>query len=381
MINGDRIRQAREIKGLTQAELASKVGVSQSAIAQLESNSNQLVFEPLEAKVDAIAFHTRFPKAFFYQDSAPEFPLGSLLYRHRSSLLKREDKCRFHQLGRLVYELADKMVANGVRAPEVTLPKVVGEQPSVAAGITRAKLGLSPDTPAKNLLNRLEKSGVFVFMLPDEVSELDSYSVWADTEPRRPVIVLCGAKSGDRQRYNLAHELGHLVMHHSFPDGLKNVEREANLFAAALLLPKEAMMREILPPITLTSLAAMKPRWGVSIAALIERSVALGIITDRQARYLRKQKRDLKWDKQEPENLYIKPEKPRGLKRMAEVLHGFPANAKKLAAYNNARVSLVHEILVAHAEKPSPHKQESEPTVGRTENVIQFRKKGVLAAK
>lgn len=377
MINGDRIRQAREISGLTQADLGFKVGVSQSAIAQLESNSNQLIFAPSESTVEAIAFHTRFPKSFFYQDSAPEFPLGSLLYRHRSSLLKREDKYRFHQLGRLTYELADKMAAKGVRTPEVAIPKVTGESPSVAARLTRAKLGLSPDTPVKNLLNRLEKSGVFVFILPDEISELDSYSVWADTEPRRPVIVLCGAKSGDRQRYNLAHELGHLVMHNSFPDGLKNVEREANIFAAALLLPKEAMVREIVPPVTLTTLAEMKPRWGVSIAALIERTLALDIITDRQARYLRKQIRDQGWDRTEPENLYIKPEKPRGLKRMAEVLHGIPVNARKVAAYNNARVSLVHEILSAHADKPSPAKQESAPIKDR-ENVIQFRKKPVL---
>jgi len=380
MINGDRIRQAREISGLTQTELSEKVGVSQSAIAQLESGSNQLLFEPSEATVDAIAFHTRFPKAFFYQDSAPEFPLGSLLYRHRSSLLKREDKYRFHQLGRLAYELADKMAAKGVRTPDVDIPKVIGEPPSVAAHITRAKLGLSPDTPAKNLLNRLEKIGVFIFTLPDEIGELDSYSVWADTEPRRPVIVLCGAKSGDRQRYNLAHELGHLVMHHSFPDGLKNVEREANIFAAALLLPKEAMMREIVSPVTLTSLAAMKPRWGVSIAALIERTTALEIITDRQARYLRKQIRDQKWDKQEPENLYIKPEKPRGLKRMAEVLHGIPVNARAVAAYNNSRVSLVNEILSAHADKPSPSKQERVPAK-QSENVIQFRKKTVPVTK
>lgn len=377
MINGDRIRQAREITGLTQTELADKVGVSQSAIAQLESNSNQLAFEPSEATVDAIAFHTRFPKSFFYQESAPEFPLGSLLYRQRSSLLRREDKYRFHQLGRLTYELAEKMAARGLRTPDVTIPKVVGESPSVAARITRAKLGLSPDSPAKNLLNRLEKNGVFVFVLPGEISELDSYSVWADTEPRRPVIVLCGVKSGDRQRYNVAHELAHLVMHHSFPDGLKNVEREANVFAASLLLPKEAMLRELVPPVTLTSLAAMKPTWGVSIAALIERATALGIITDRQARYLRKQTRDQGWDKQEPENLYIKPEKPRGLKRMAEVLHGVPVNAKIVAAYNNARVSLVDDILSAHAEKPSLHKNNgSQMKAG--ENVIQFRKKPVL---
>jgi Zn-dependent peptidase ImmA (M78 family)/transcriptional regulator with XRE-family HTH domain len=373
MINGDRIRQAREIIGLTQAELAERVRVSQSTIAHLESNSKQLLIEPSEEVVEAISLHTRFPISFFYQESAPEFPLGSLLFRNRRSLLKREDKYRFHQLGRLVYELAEKM-ARKVRIPDIHIPRVAGETPAVAARVTRAKLGLSPNTPIKNLLNQLEKNGVFIFMLPYDISEQDAYSVWADTDPRRPVIILCGVKTGDRQRFNLAHELAHLVMHNYFPEGLGKVEHEADLFAAELLMPEEAMRHEIVPPVTLTTLGQLKPRWGVSIAALIERAKELEIISDRQAKYLRKQKRDLEWDKKEPDNLYIKPERPRALKRLAEVLHGVPVNARKVAAYNNAPVALISEILAAHADKPDLAKKDNVSN-DEKDNVITFRKK------
>jgi Zn-dependent peptidase ImmA (M78 family)/transcriptional regulator with XRE-family HTH domain len=369
IINGDRIKQAREIKGLTQEELGTRIGKSQSTIAHLERNSKQLLLQPSEGVIEAIAFETGFPVGFFYQDSGPEFPLGSLLYRTRHSILKREDKNRFHQLGRLLYEIAEKMAEN-LTPLEIRIPKVVGENPITAARITRAKLGLLPDTPVRNLLNQIEKNGVFVLALPYEIAEQDAYSCWTDSQPRRPVIIITGGKPGDRQRFTLAHELGHLVMHHSFPKGLSVVETEADVFASELLLPEDAMRHDIVPPVTLTSLAELKVRWGVSLAALIMRSKQLEIITERQARYLFVQLARL--EDEELTHLNIAPEKPRALKRMAELLHGFPVDAKKVARHNLSSAKLISEILQAHADKPAPMNQAAKKTV-RHSNVIELK--------
>lgn len=351
IVNGDRVKQAREINGLTQAELAERIGYSQATIAHLERNSTQLLLQPSEKIVQAIALQTGFPLQFFYQEAGPEFPLGSLLFRSRRSLLTRENRYRAHQLGRLIYEIAEKM-AKRVTTIDIRVPRVWKEDPATAARITRTKLGLSPDTPVRNLLNQLEKNGVFIFALPYIIDEHESYSVWADSEPRRPVIIISDGKPGDRQRFNLAHELGHLAMHGSFPQGLKKVEDEANLFAGEFLMPEETMRREIIPPVTLAGLAELKPRWGVSISALIVRAEELEIITERQARYLHMQMREKGWYEQEPENLFFNAEKPRALKRMAEVLHGIPVNPQKVADYNFSPLPLVKEILAAHAEKP-----------------------------
>jgi Zn-dependent peptidase ImmA (M78 family)/transcriptional regulator with XRE-family HTH domain len=369
-INGDRVKQAREIKGLTQEELGKQIGKSQSTIAHLERNSKQLLLQPSEGVIEAIAFETGFPVGFFYQESGPEFPLGSLLYRSRHSTLKREDKNRFHQLGRLVYEIAEKM-ADQVTPIEVRIPKVMDEDPATAAHVTRAKLGLSPDAPVRNLLNQIEKNGVFVFAIPYEIDEQDGYSGWSDSQPRRPVIIITGGKPGDRQRFTLAHELGHLVMHHSFPKGLSNVEHEADQFASEFLLPEDAMRRDIVAPVTLTSLAELKLRWGVSIAALVMRSKDLEIITERQARYLFVQL--AKWKTQEPENLSITPEKPRALKRMAEVLHGFPVDSKKVASYNQSSLKLIGEILGAHADKSELPKGTAKQLPAARSNVFQIK--------
>jgi Zn-dependent peptidase ImmA (M78 family)/DNA-binding XRE family transcriptional regulator len=372
-VNGDRLKQAREISGFTQSELAERIGVTQSTIAQLESNNKQLILQPSERIIEAIAFQTGFSVPFFYQDSPPEFPLGSLLFRSRRSLLKREDKARVHQLGWLIYEIAEKM-AKRVNTIQIRVPRVGNEDPATAAHITRAALGLSPHTPVRNLLNQLEKNGAFVLALPVSIEEHDSYSVWADTQPRRPVIMISNNKPGDRQRFSLAHELGHLVMHESFPEGLKKIEDEADRFASEFLLPEDAMRSAIEPPVTLKSLADLKPRWGVSIAALIVRARQLGIITDRQAKYLHQQMRGEKWDKKEPANLDINAEKPRAFKRMAEVLHGVPVDIAKVAAYNLAPVKLVKMVMDAHADKPDMPKDSKDET-GRASNVVQMRSK------
>jgi transcriptional regulator with XRE-family HTH domain len=77
-VYGERIRQARELAALTQTELAERSGISQSAIAQIESN----VYVPSDSVLQAIALLTGFDIGFLKQDKPPaEFPIGSLLYR------------------------------------------------------------------------------------------------------------------------------------------------------------------------------------------------------------------------------------------------------------------------------------------------------------
>src|SRR5262249_25364187 len=143
------------------------------------------------------------------------------------------------------------------------------------------------------------------------------FSLWSDNDPRRPVMMINSLKSGDRLRLSVAHEIGHLVLHKSPRGSLKEIEKQAYAFAREFLLPSEAMKREIKRPVTLTSLAALKPRWGVSIQALIRCAYELGISSEGQYRYLSEQISKLGWRKREPENLDIPVEKPRLFRKLA----------------------------------------------------------------
>jgi Zn-dependent peptidase ImmA (M78 family)/transcriptional regulator with XRE-family HTH domain len=370
MIYGDRIKQAREIRGITQAYLAEHVGVSQSAIAQLEQDDPQLSFNPSESLLRAIAFHLRFPMGFFERKPGPDFSLGSLWFRKKSSL-KSQEKSRIRQLARFYYEITEDMAGELELVP-IRIPRLSNENPCEAARATRAMMGLSPDTPIKNLFFTLELNGAIVIALREEMhDEYDAFSLWSDNEPRRPVIVINCDKPGDRQRFSLAHELGHLVMHQSFLSPGK-ADREAHEFASEFLMPAEVLRNEIQTPVTLSGLAKLKPRWGASIQALIKRSESIGNTTARQTTYLFQKLTMMGWREREPANLDVPIEKPRAFIKMAETVYGQMVTSEQIASRISGPSTLVKQILDAYAGKPEIElkDQGSQPT----NRVLPFRK-------
>jgi Zn-dependent peptidase ImmA (M78 family)/DNA-binding XRE family transcriptional regulator len=341
-MNGDRLKRAREIKGWTQQELADAVGVTQAAIARVERNA----LTPSDHLQQQIALATGFPVSFFQQDNTVDFPLGSLLFRQHMTLRSRE-RDQILQTAWATYVLYDSM-SHKLRLMPLRLPRVQDEDVNTAALLTRNALGIEPDVPVRNLVNRLEKAGVVVLSIPLDIHGHDAFSLWSD---RRAIVVLSHGKAGDRQRFTVAHEIGHLVQHYILWGSHDQVEKEANDFAEEFLLPEDAMREEITKPVTLSSLAALKPRWGVSVDALVERAYHLNIITTEQRKYLHKQI-NLHWKGGEPLNLSIEPERPRALRKMAEVLYGTKASSishQKLARDASMPVSLVAEILEVHS--------------------------------
>ena len=154
--SGDRIRQAREIRGIKQSELAVAAGVDQSYLSYLEAGLR----EPSEGTIERIALATKFPSSFFKRDMAPEFPLGSLLFRRRESLVAM-DRDRLRQVARLGYEIFEAM-AGQFKSIEVHLPRLAKTDPGKAAALARASMGLSPDSPITHLINKLERNGAFM---------------------------------------------------------------------------------------------------------------------------------------------------------------------------------------------------------------------------
>ncbi|HEX8398805.1 MAG TPA: XRE family transcriptional regulator [Pyrinomonadaceae bacterium] len=333
-MNGNRLKRAREIKGLTQAEIADAVGVTQAAIARIEQN----LLEPSEQTVQQIALRTGFPVSFFYQESKVDFPLGSLLFRKHSAL-KSKDRAQIIQTAWAAYLIFDFM-AEKLRMMPVRLPRVEKEEPIIAAQLTRNALGVESDTPIKNLINKLEKCGVVVINLKLEVNEHDAFSLWVDN--KRPVIVFTNGKSGDRLRRNGAHETGHLVCHSAMSGSRDDVEKEADKFANELLLPEEAMRHELTAPVTLSSIAELKARWGVSMQSIVERAFELEIISANQRKYLWQQISRQNWRKKEPVDIGV--ENPRALQKMAELLYADKSgkvNYTKLAKDISLPISLV----------------------------------------
>ena len=299
MIYGERIRQAREFKGITQTQLAQSVGIKQAAISEMEYNE----LSPSATVLSEIAKQTGFLPSFFEIEPDGDLAFGSLNYRSRKSTTVREET-RVYQYANLLYQQIKKACMDTFM-PVVNLPQLQNTPIRQAAEITRDALGLTQNEPIKKLLRIVESNGVIILNIPRNMPKIDAFSTWAKLDVERPLIALLFGRSMDRIRFNVAHELGHLVLHNSLRHSLKLVENEANDFAAMFLLPEPAMREELTPPITLTLLAKLKLRWGVSMQALIMRAYNLRIITQRQSRYLFTQISAQGWKVNEPVELAI----------------------------------------------------------------------------
>jgi Zn-dependent peptidase ImmA (M78 family)/DNA-binding XRE family transcriptional regulator len=335
---GQRIKLAREVLGITQSELAEMLGTTQSAVASIEGG----VYRPSKQYVESIARRTGFSVSFFEKGEPPEFPFGSILYRAQAAV-KQGPRAKAHAVARAVFELAVTLAGRLKKIP-VNIPRV-DDDPQRAAQITRASLGLSPDTPIKGLLRCLERNGVLVIGLPLEVEGFDGFSAWAGHDPARPVIALLGGKTAYREVFTSAEELAHLTMHFPLRVSPAVADQEARAFAQEFLLPADAMAAEMQPPITLTSLAAMKAGWGVSIAFLTKRAQSLGLLTANQYRYLVQQARSRWGTKSEPGDENVAPEKPLLLRKMATMLYGDPIDLARLAKDSGLPFPLLRGVL------------------------------------
>ena len=139
-----------------------------------------------------------------------------------------------------------------------------------------------PLGPISHMVRVLETRGVVVARLRDIPPEVDGFSRWFD---RRPIVLLSAAKQDKgRSRFDAAHELGHLVIHHEPEPGDRTQERQAHGFAATFLMPAEDVApdlpRRLTRPEHWEKLFDARERWGVSAAALLYRSRELEVLTD-----------------------------------------------------------------------------------------------------
>lgn len=337
---GERLKQARELNDWTQEELAEHVGVKQASIALIERDA----LTPREELLQAIAEKTGFPRDFFDSAIETDFPFGSLVYR-KFARMRADQKRKSHRLAQQAFELSEFFAARMKPIP-IGLPRLSEDEDDVdvetAARITRNALGLDPTSPIPNLMQRLERIGVRVFMLPGDVPDLDAFSTMVG---RRPVIALNPSAPGDRQSFSLAHETAHLVLHYPPSGRQEDIEEEADRFAAELLMPAEAMRSELTSPVTLSSVAELKARWRVSMSALIRRAKDLEVTTERQYKYLMVQMSQRGWRTREP--VEIAAEKPRVLRKMAEVTYGEHFNVRRIAIDAKRPTFLVARLIDA----------------------------------
>lgn len=297
---GERVRLAREASRLTQQELADMSGIPLGTLGDIEVGQ---IMNPAADVIERVAEVTTFPVEFFHLGSLPDLPEGHYrrLKRGKSKVAKQ-----VRAQVRQVVEIVQRAELESLRLPEVTLRPIRSldslDAVEEIAMQVREALGVGKRDPIPNLTRAVERAGVVVVALPTEMEDHDGFSVWPDYGlDGRPVIAMSRGYPGDRDRFTIAHELGHLLLHtlRATVDP-KQAEPEANRFAGALLLSQEAAGEILRPPITLQMLKGVKATVGLSIGAVIKRSLDLGYINQTQFTSLRKQLSARGWNREEP---------------------------------------------------------------------------------
>lgn len=294
MVTPSRIRLARERRALTLARLARMTGISQQSLSNYENAHATPTGDTLRTLAEALDF----PPGFFASEEVDEVPSEAVAFRARTKTSMRKQKAVRSQAA-LAVELND-WLDERFALPEPSVPTYGKPSPEAAAEMVRSLWGLG-ETAAPNMVHLLEAHGVRVFSLDTEHQEVDAFSFWRDAVP---YVFLNTGKSGERGRFDAAHELGHLVMHgHERPLSGPEAEREANQFAGAFLMPRADVVARMPAGPQVDQILQAKSIWRVSAMALTHRSHEVGLLTDWQYRATCRRLAELGYRSAEPDGI------------------------------------------------------------------------------
>jgi Zn-dependent peptidase ImmA (M78 family)/transcriptional regulator with XRE-family HTH domain len=274
MFEETRLKLARARRGLTAKALAERAEVSVDTIKRLEKGQN----DPEPQTVEKLARALGYPEAFFFGSKVDAVDAGAVSFRSFSKMTAKE---RDASLGAgSVGLMLSGWVEERFGLPEPQLIDLSYESdPEVAAAHMRQYWSLGQQ-PVTDLLALLEAKGIRLFSLTENTASVNAFSFWRGG---KPFMFLNNFKTAESSRFDAAHELAHLVMHmHGDPKKGRNVEREANAFASAFLMPAEDVKARIPRRITTDIVIRAKARWRVSAMAMAYRLHQLNRLSEWQ---------------------------------------------------------------------------------------------------
>jgi Zn-dependent peptidase ImmA (M78 family)/DNA-binding XRE family transcriptional regulator len=302
-----RLSLARRLGGLSQTALAREIDVSAAAISQFESG----VAQPAPETLERLAMRLRVNPAFLARPAIPE--VGRPFFRSLARVPARErDRAHAYALALADVVTEIELLLNfpelEIRGLEVAVPHTSLAAIEAIAAKARRAWGV-PDGPIANVTSMAEARGVVVAAVGDFHEGIDAFTV---TDTPRPVVVLCSKKGvATRRRFDLAHEIAHVVLHDQRADEPRWQETQAHRFASALLMPAEEI-RGYLPRRgdDLRALERVARDWGVSMQAALMRARDLGTLTDSEFTHGMRRMSAAGWRTREPVEVGP-PETPR----------------------------------------------------------------------
>lgn len=319
---GERLKNARLFRGKTLTELSAITGISKQSLSLYENNRNK----PDYPKSRLIASALNFPYEFFLQEDECTTTTEVTYFRSLASATKMNRTTQSLKLEFVakIYEV----LLEYIDFPVLNLPSIdftgsdnefddaqnenmINEIEQIATRI-REHWGLG-DAPIKNLQLVLEQNGIIVTGFDTNEDKIDAFSQRTILD-NGEVYFICvdqGSKPEGRIRFDMAHELGHIVLH-PWSESLELVtkeefklrERQANIFASAFLLPRNSFGNDVQAyPTDLKYYQWLKKKWKSSIQSMAYRTNQLEIISNNQFQYMMRQISKNGWRQKEPDDI------------------------------------------------------------------------------
>ncbi|MFL2071148.1 ImmA/IrrE family metallo-endopeptidase [Marinilactibacillus psychrotolerans] len=327
VFQGSKLKLARELRMLTLAKVAEEIEVSHQIVSAWENNKRIPSFENLNKLEELL----KFPRRFFYAPSQLDID-GDLNFFRKSSAVALKYQVQVKRISSLFSLIAESFKSH-VKLPEFQMPKYANfndkffqiefsEIELIATKLrNQLSLGLGP---ISNLTLAVERLGIRVHFEDLSSSKIDAMTDFKNNQPY--IIINKSRLSSVRIRFNIAHELGHILLHSHYgkmeisnKSNHKRIEAEANYFAGCFLLPEEGFVLD-LSSTNMNHLVELKKHWKVSLQAIIYRGEQLNIIGSRQTLFLRQQISRNKWRYLEPYDDIIAIEYPTLFNKAIEFL-------------------------------------------------------------
>lgn len=321
-----RIKMARIMNGYSMSELATLLSLTPQAISQYELGLSR----PSDAVMLKMTNLLDFPIEFFMKSLSKEDYAISASFFRRKKTVSVKQRNAFEEKTKLVTEIVDYL-SEYIDFPDVNLPNISDFSitddinPIEMDGLTSyvRKFWKISDGPIENVSDILQQHGIIISRIDHTNAKMDAFSNWKDA---RPFIYLNTARSSLRDRFDMAHELGHLLMHTKYTDDDLSdgrlydiVEKQANLFASSFLMQSKEFFKEVVTS-SIDRLLVIKRIWKVSVSSMIYKIQDFNILSDYQIDYLKRQMTERHMWREEPFDDIADYDAPDVLKQAIDVI-------------------------------------------------------------
>lgn len=327
-IHGERLGALRSIYGLTQAELADLLQVTQPFLSHIERGTRPgpvgLVHNACKQFNLPITFFTVVPD---------DTQVGPVTFRKNSRATARDESrvvALYNEAARVFQHVS---AGSQYRTADLPNPADYNDDTELVAEALRSSIGLSGDEPVLNATRVVERLGIGVIDNLDRLEE-GSRGHTAVSRPSRhndrPLVALVADVPGAAKRLTVLHEVGHLIFDRHLFGPIKSTrspeEKRAYQFAGAFLLPERVIREHVSESLNLHGYLPLKAEYGISVGAIIIRARDLGLITSERARSLQIQLSSQGWRSEEP--VPVADEKPVLLSQAIRQVYGTQSRAK-----------------------------------------------------